>query len=563
MNPQQLLAHASRLRATLSTGQLVSLVGAFVAVVAVVVGSAYWASTPDYTVLYRGLDPESANAVITRLKTANTPYELVDNGGTLLVPADRVDELRLDFAAQGLPTAGRVGFELLDKTTFGTTEFMEEVNYRRALEGELARTIGTIDDVASARVHLAMATERLYTSDSQPAKASVVLKLRNSRPLSPQTVAGITGLVASAVESLRPESVVIVDTFGRPLSKPADESADAIGPGLERQQKYEQELSTKVVSLLEPVVGAGHVRVNVVAQFSAATSEETEETWDPNSVIRSQQKSSDTTASASSSSRTGRTGGVAGARSNAPPDASTANGQTVQVAGAEGTAGRLSETTNYEIGKKTRHTVEPGGQVARLSVAVIVDDERTPAAEGKPAANAPRDPAVMERIKGLVATSVGLNTERGDQLTVENIAFEETVTPEEPASPWWKEVPTQMKTTIGVSISDLMRWALVAFLALVALFAVIRPMVRSALGPSLPAVLPPVPGEATVPALAGATAGAAGKTVAELEQELHAAAEKRDIGRTPSLTRSIAAKVDSEPEHVAHVVRALIAQEEK
>ena len=316
-------------------------------------------------------------------------------------------------------------------------------------------------------------------------------------------------------------------------------------------------------AFVQAVVGAGHVRVNVVAQFSAATSEETEETWDPNSVIRSQQKSSDTTASASSSSRTGRTGGVAGARSNAPPDASTANGQTVQVAGAEGTAGRLSETTNYEIGKKTRHTVEPGGQVARLSVAVIVDDERTPAAEGKPAANAPRDPAVMERIKGLVATSVGLNTERGDQLTVENIAFEETVTPEEPASPWWKEVPTQMKTTIGVSISDLMRWALVAFLALVALFAVIRPMMRSALGPALPAVLPPVPGEATVPALAGATAGAAGKTVAELEQELHAAAEKRDIGRTPSLTRSIAAKVDSEPEHVAHVVRALIAQEEK
>lgn len=563
MNPQQLLAHASRLRATLSTGQLVSLAGAFVAVVAVVVGSAYWASTPDYTVLYRGLDPESANAVITRLKTANTPYELVDNGGTLLVPADRVDELRLDFAAQGLPTAGRVGFELLDKTTFGTTEFMEEVNYRRALEGELARTIGTIDDVASARVHLAMATERLYTSDSQPAKASVVLKLRNSRPLSPQTVAGITGLVASAVESLRPESVVIVDTFGRPLSKPPDEAADAIGPGLERQQKYEQELSTKVVSLLEPVVGAGHVRVNVVAQFSAVTSEETEETWDPNSVIRSQQKSSDTTASASSSSRTGRTGGVAGARSNAPPDASTANNPTVQVAGAEGTAGRLSETTNYEIGKKTRHTVEPGGQVARLSVAVIVDDERTPAAEGKPAANSPRDPAVMERIKGLVATSVGLNTERGDQLTVENIAFEETVTPDEPASPWWKEVPTQMKTTIGVSVSDLMRWALVAFLALVALFAVIRPMVRSALGPAGPAVLPPVPGEAAVPALAGATAGAAGKTVAELEQELHAAAEKREIGRAPSLARSIAAKVDSEPEHVAHVVRALIAQEEK
>ena len=198
MNPQQLLAHAARLRANLSTGQLASLIAAFVAVVAVVVGSAYWANTPNYTVLYRDLDPESANAVVTRLKTANTPYQLVDNGTTLLVPATRVDELRLDLASQGLPTAGRAGFELLDKTTFGTTEFMESVNYRRALEGELARTIATIDDVGSARVHLAMATTHLYASDSTPAKASVVLKLKNSRPLSPQTVAGITGLVASA-----------------------------------------------------------------------------------------------------------------------------------------------------------------------------------------------------------------------------------------------------------------------------------------------------------------------------------------------------------------------------
>lgn len=563
MNPQQLLAHASRLRANLSTAQLVSLGGAFLAVVAVVVGSAYWASTPDYTVLYRDLDPESANAVVGRLKTANTPYQLVENGTTLLVPAEKVDELRLDFASQGLPTAGRVGFELLDKTTFGTTEFMEGVNYRRALEGELARTIATIDDVASARVHLAMATERLYASDSTPAKASVVLKLKNSRPLSPQTVAGITGLVASAVESLRPESVVIVDTFGRPLSKPADDAAMAIGPGQERQQKYEQDLSTKVISLLEPVVGAGHVRVNVVARFATASSEETEETWDPNAVVRSQQKSSDTTASASSASRTGKTGGVAGARSNAPPEASTANNQTVAVAGTEGTAGRTSETTNYEIGKKTRHTIVPGGQVDKIAVAVIVDDERTPAAEGKPASNKPRDPAVMERIKGLVATSVGLDTERGDQLTVENIAFEDTSTPEEPAGPWWKEMPTQMKTTLGVSVSDLLRWTLVAFLSLVALFAVIRPMMRTALGPAAPAVLPPAPGEAGMPALAGATAGGGARTVAELEQEIHAAAEKREQGRAPALTRSIAAKVDSEPEHVAHVVRALIAQEEK
>lgn len=564
MNPQQLLAHVARLRSNLSAAQIASLAGAFVAVVAVVAGSAYWAGRPTYTALYRGLDPESAQAVIQRLEQANTPYELSDGGATLLVPDTAVDRLRLDFAAEGLPNTGRIGFEIFDRTTFGTTERVEEINFRRALEGELARTIATISDVASARVHISPAKDRLFTESVEPAKASVVLKLKNSRPLAPATAAGIAGLVASAVESLRPEAVVIVDTFGRPLSKPGDEDAGLAGPPLERQRQFERDLTAKVVTLLEPVVGAGHVRVNVAARFSAESSEETEEVWDPNSVIRSQQKTSDTSASATSASRSGRTGGVAGARSNAPPEASTANGQTVQVAGSEGTAGRMSETTNYEIGKKTRHTVEPSGQIERLSVAVIVDDLRTPAAGGQPAASKPRDPAVMERIKGLVATSVGLDTERGDQLTVENIAFDDGGDAvEEPAGPWWKEVPTTMQTTLGVSVSDVLRWSLVAFLALVAMFAIIRPMVRSALGPPPPAVLPPAPGEA----VAGGVAAVAGaKTVAELEGELHAAAlgePKRDQGRAPALTKSIAARVDSEPEHVAHIVRALIAQEEK
>jgi flagellar M-ring protein FliF len=274
VNPQQLLAHVNRLRSTLSTGQIASLIAAFVAVVGVIAGTAYWASTPSYTVLYRDLDPESANAVVARLKTANTPYLLEDGGSTLMVPAVKVDELRLDFASQGLPTAGRIGFEIFDRTSFGTTEFLEHVNYRRGLEGELARTIATISDVASARVHIALAKDSLFTESAQQAKASVVLKLRNSRPLAPATVAGIAGLVSSAVESLRPESVVIVDTFGRPLSKPADD-AELPGPNVEHQQKFEHDLTTKVVTLLEPVVGPGRVRVNVSARFSADTAEET------------------------------------------------------------------------------------------------------------------------------------------------------------------------------------------------------------------------------------------------------------------------------------------------
>ena len=239
MNPQQLIAHANRLRTTLSAGQMASLVAAFVAVVGVIAGSAYWASTPSYMVLYRDLDPESANAVVAKLKSSNTAYLLEDGGSTLLVPAVKVDELRLDFASQGLPAAGRIGFEIFDRTSFGTTEFLEHVNYRRGLEGELARTISTISDVASARVHIALAKDSLFTATAQQAKASVVLKLRSARPLAPSTVAGIAGLVSSAVESLRPESVVIVDTFGRPLSKPGDQP-DRAGPDLEQQQRFER-----------------------------------------------------------------------------------------------------------------------------------------------------------------------------------------------------------------------------------------------------------------------------------------------------------------------------------
>ena len=303
MNPQQFLAHVKRLSTTLSAGQIASLIAAFVAVVGVVAGSAYWANAPSYTTLYRDLDPESAQAVIAKLKTANTPYVLDDGGSTLLVPAARVDELRLDFASQGLPTAGRIGFEIFDRTSFGTTEFLEHVNYRRGLEGELARTISTITEVASARVHIALAKDSLFTGTAEQAKASVVLKLRTSRPLSATTVAGIAGLVASAVESLRPESVVIVDTFGRPLSKPADpDGTDVSGQAVERQQMVERDLVTKVVSQLEPVVGVGHVRVNVAATVSADTAEQTEEVWAQTPVIRSRQTSTDQTTTAAMNS---------------------------------------------------------------------------------------------------------------------------------------------------------------------------------------------------------------------------------------------------------------------
>ena len=559
MNPQLILAHVKRLSTTLSAGQIVSLIAAFVAVVGVVAGSAYWANAPSYTTLYRDLDPESAQGVIAKLKTANTPYVLDDGGSTLLVPAARVDELRLDFASQGLPTAGRIGFEIFDRTSFGTTEFLEHVNYRRGLEGELARTISTITEVASARVHIALAKDSLFTGTAEQAKASVVLKLRTSRPLSASTVAGIAGLVSSAVESLRPESVVIVDTFGRPLSKPAEsDDADLSGQAVERQQTVERELVTKVVSQLEPVVGVGHVRVNVAATVSADTAEETEEVWDPTPVIRSRQTSTDqTTTSAMTSTRPGgAAGGVAGARANAPPELTTATAPaSAAVSVAPGTSGRATETVNYEIGKKTRHTVAASGQVAKLSVAVLVDDVRVPNADGNGYTSKPREPAEMERIQRLVSAAVGLDTARGDQLTVENIGFDDSSSEPlviDPPTPWWKQVSPTVVSTLGVSVGDLLRFALVAFVALVALFAVIRPLARSLTSPGAGA-LPRSPETLT--------AGA--KTVAQLQGEFDASGDGAMRDARPPTSARRSAEPDDRPEHVAQLVRAMMAQEER
>ena len=386
-----------------------------------------------------------------------------------------------------------------------------------------------------------------------------MLKLRTSRPLSAATVAGIAGLVASAVESLRPESVVIVDTFGRPLSKPADpDGADVSGQAVERQQIVERELVTKVVSQLEPVVGVGHVRVNVAATVSADTAEQTEEVWDQTPVIRSRQTSTDqTTTAGMNSTRAGGTaaGGVAGARANAPPELTTATAPaSAAVSVAPGTSGRATETVNYEIGKKTRHTVEAGGQVAKLSVAVLVDDVRVPNADGNGQTSKPREPAEMERIQRLVSAAVGLDTERGDQLTVENIGFDDTSEPLviEPPAPWWKQVSPTVVSTLGVSVGDLMRLGLVAFVALVALFAVIRPLARSLTGP----------GSATLPKAAEAlTAGA--KTVAQLQGDFDGsdAGSAREARLAAASRRP--AEPDDRPEHVAQLVRAMMAQEER
>jgi flagellar M-ring protein FliF len=554
---QSLSTRLRALAANFTTAQLVSLVASFVLVVAIVGGSALWLNQPSYALLFADMDQESAGQVVTRLKSLKVPYVLDEGGRSIRVQASRVDELRLELTAQGLPSSGRVGFEIFDRTAFGATEFLEQVNYRRALEGEIARTISTIAEVGGARVHIAMGKDSLF-GEKRPAKASVVLKLRDRRGLSPATVVGISNLVAASVEGLRPESVVILDSVGRPLTRPEDK--DGLGAvQLERQQKLESDMAARVVALLEPVVGEGRVRANVALTLDPRTREVTEDRYDPNTVVRSRQTSADIANAAGLVA-----GGVAGARGNMPtaaPQTTTPTPpapatQTAAAVPLPGGSSRNTETTNYEVSRTTSKTIEPPGDVARMSVAVILDDNHVTKQdnEGKAVVTrVSRNQEELQKLQALVSAAVGLDTERGDQITVENIPFDEPLPGDvTPPSFWTRYQPTIMDGGRTVSV---------LILGLAALFFVVRPLVRRAGGMTAALALPGGSNVA-VPALDRP------RTVAELESEIEAQVEaaiagKSESRRLPVLARKASGFAAKEPENTAKLLRSWMSDPER
>lgn len=550
MDPKQFIDRLKSLATSMSPSQMVTIGGAFVVVVLLVVGSTYWLSSSDWVLLFSDMDPEAASDVMSRLKAQKVEFQIEQGGRAIRVPAGKADELRLEFAAQGLPSSGRIGFEIFDRTAFGATEFLEQVNYRRALEGEIARTIVTIPEIASARVHVAPAKDSLFGAKEQPAKASVVLKLKNSsRPLAAATVNGISSLVAASIEGLRPEAVVIM-ADGRPLTRPGEtEDGPLDGVQLERQQRIERDLSAKVVNLLEPVIGADRVRVNISARINPQSQEETEERWDPGaSVVRSKQTSQD------AMQALGGGVGVAGVRANIPPPA-PAPGQpaavpTTQTASVLPASTRLAETTNYEVSRVTRHTIRPRGEIARLSVAVIVDDEPVVKKDKKGVvtrSTKPREAGELQKIQGLVATAVGLDPLRGDQLTVENVSFESEVV-EEPAPPGlWERY--------GTLVNDVGRVVAVIVLGLMAFLFVVRPLMRRSL-----ASLPQVIVQQNIPQQLPKTVE---EMQADIETQLAAAEAKAGEPRKMTvLTKRLTGIVQKEPEHAARLVRTWLAEEE-
>lgn len=446
-----------KLLAALNPRQLVTIVLMAAAVVAGVVGFSRWQRDASMKPLYTGLAPEDASAIVQKLHEGGIDYKISDNGTGLLVPEDKVAELRLEMAGQGLPKTGRIGFEIFDKTNFGITDFAEHVNYRRALEGELERSVMAISEVQQARVHVSLPKDSVFTDAREPAKASVLVGLRPGTRLSSANVFAITNLVSSAVEGLSPESVSVVDMNGNLLSRPRRENTSddtqMSDEMLEYKQAVEHDLVSKISTTLEPLLGADKFRTGVSADIDMTSGEQSEETFDPSkSVMTSSQKTED------SSGTTRMSPGIPGTAANLPQQQAVAsnaaaaqppatqpaqpgqNGQAPAKPAAEPAAAprnagsstnntRRSENITYQSSRITKHLKLPQGTVKRLSIAVLVDQGSHMEGKGAQAHRVatPPDPDKLKAIQTLVGTLVGLDPMRGDQLTVEALPFDSSM----------------------------------------------------------------------------------------------------------------------------------------
>jgi flagellar M-ring protein FliF len=384
-----------------------------------------WNEERDFKPLYSNLSAEDAGGLVPKLKEAGVDYRLGDNGSTILVPSARVAEARLAMAAQGLPKSGRIGYELFDKANFGASDFAEQVNYHRAIEGELERSIMSIREVEQARVHLTMAKESIYTESRQPAKASILIKLRGNSRLSPANIAAICQLAASAVPELAPEQVSLVDTSGNMLNRARKASTgdDDSEAALDYRKSVEKDVQNKIIATLEPLLGADHFRAGVSAEVDLTSGEQSEETYDTQkSAVLSSQSSEDGPALPAAS-------GTPGTPSSVPRP--TGNAATPSTSSSN--FARKTSNTTYQPSRVVRHTKLPQGGVKKLSLAVLVDHSLR-FEGGKRVVEAP-SAEKLKVIHDLVAAAAGYSMERGDQLVVEAFPFESTLSAEPPTMP--------------------------------------------------------------------------------------------------------------------------------
>ncbi len=435
-----------------------------------------WGKTPDYKVLYSNVSDRDGGAIIGALAQMNVPYKFTEGGGAILVPADKVHEARLRLAAQGLPRGGTVGFELMENQKLGVSQFVEQVNYQRALEGELARSMQSLSAVQSARVHIAFAKQSVFVRDQQKPSASVILNLYPGRSLDPSQVNAIVHLVSSSIPDLPAGNITLLDQNGEMLSKNKTDGPDnQLDPSqLKYIQEYEQAVAKRIESILQPILGADNVRAEVTAEIDFSHVEQAAEIYKPNQnpadvAIRSQQSSE-------SSNAASPAGGVPGALTNQPPAPNTAPvnapaGAKANAPSAAPVNTHKDATTNYEVDKTIRYSQQPMGGVKRVSAAVVVNYRKVTDKAGK-VSYQPLSAAEKSQIEALVKESMGYTQARGDTLNVVNSKFSANEVEKLPEVPLWKQ-PENIELA-----QTALKYLLLSLVSLYVFFKVIRPAMK-------------------------------------------------------------------------------------
>ena len=504
-------------------------------------------ATPEYKPLMSGLEPADAQAITTELAAKKIPYLIGPDGTSITVPADQVDAARLEVASHDAPHSGRIGYEIFDKVSWGQTEFDEKVNYQRALEGELERTIQTMSNVKSARVHLVMATDSVFMDRERGAKASVTLRLK-SGSLSRAEISEISRLVAGAVDELKPGDVVIIDADSNKTLGSSSASPDG-------SEGIEQEMTRRLISTLAPVVGADRMRASVNVEYETGSSEESQDKYDPAvSATLTMQRSEEITAPGAA------IGGVPGTSSNvaaAKPVAPTTPGAPATPGAATTTAATAAspailrdpgqssktESATYGVNRITRHVIEPAGSIRRLTAAVLLDDviERKQEKGKWVETHHKRTPEELKTISELAQAAIGFNSARGDVISVQNLAFERPVVADLPP------ITFAEKARKGINdYASVIRYAGMMALFLLVYVLMLRPIQKRALAAAPRNQLLATPKAA---AATDADAAAIGETAANLAL------------RSQALRRQLAEFVKAEPESSTNAVRAWLREE--
>ena len=479
-----------------------------------------------YVTLYSGLRPQDAQAMGSRLAAKSIPYELSADGSSLLVASEKLDAARLETASQGLPRNARMGFELFDTPNWAGSDFSEKVNYQRALEGELERTLQTLNDVEAVRVHLVLPRESLFSEQEHEAKAAVIVKTHGGN-LSKEELQAIPELVASAVDGLRPENVTVVD---------ADTATPFLakrGPGGRTSFSSDEELAASAVRAIEPVVGAEHVRASVHLEYDLSTSEDTSETYDP--------KASATLTQQHSEEQGGGTApaGVPGTASNVP-GSGTASSSIVPALDSQSSK---SDSTTFAVSKSVRRVMQPAGRVRRLTASVLVDDAAEPKTEnGKSTiTRRKRTPEEMSAIEKLARAAIGVDDKRGDLLAVENLSFQ-TAPFESPVAPGkWDRWQRLLLPWMGI-----LRYVGITLLFLAVYALILRPVKREALAAFK-----------LIPAQLSRSAGAVRR---QLEEEEEPLAGTEDAKRAAHLKKQLTEKIKAEPAEASRLVQGWVRE---